>query len=394
MVTVDNNESIQKVTGNISKRYQIQKLEVYNEILQRLKEAGNEEAIKPGFDDDLLAHFNRLPNSFETAGRGPETDYLSPSYASRNKMARSSILGPASITFFKAMKFQSGSFQLRSVSMHYFIRKKRCIMHKRLLSLAHDHANGIAAFVVSTMPESNSDDLVNCSSPGKQIAQSIHPPPAFGSSTNLEALALEASGQRRQPESLISFHLRFRLHWPMHEITFSTDDKPKLLNQLTTLLDEVGLNIQEAHVFSTVDRYSLDVFVVDGWPCEETEQLRDALERKLSKLEISISVHKQSSSNQCSSSPGCNHLRIPNDGADVWEIDPQFLKLGHKVASGSYGDLYKGTYRSQEVAIKVLKAEKISSAMQQEFAQEVYIMRFVVPNSGSILYKLQSKLNK
>ncbi|GKC82278.1 hypothetical protein Tco_1137995, partial [Tanacetum coccineum] len=91
------------------------------------------------------------------------------------------------------------------------------LMHKRLLSLAHDPANGIAFDVrivqVSTMPESNSDDLVNCSSPGKQIAQSIHPPPAFGSSTNLEALALEASGQRRQPESLISFHLRFRLHW-------------------------------------------------------------------------------------------------------------------------------------------------------------------------------------
>ncbi|GKE64160.1 hypothetical protein Tco_1518321, partial [Tanacetum coccineum] len=50
-----------------------------------------------------------LVPSFETAGLGPETDYLSPSYdllnkgpfftrsgASRNKMARSSILGPAS----------------------------------------------------------------------------------------------------------------------------------------------------------------------------------------------------------------------------------------------------------------------------------------------------------
>ncbi|KAL7222720.1 hypothetical protein ACSBR1_024423 [Camellia fascicularis] len=54
----------------------------------------------------------------------------------------------------------------------------------------------------------------------------------------------------------------------MHEITFSIDDKPKLLSQLTALLGEVGLNIQEAHVFSTVDGYSLDAFVVDGWPYE------------------------------------------------------------------------------------------------------------------------------
>jgi hypothetical protein len=35
--------------------------------------------------------------------------------------------------------------------------------------------------------------------------------------------------------------------------------------QLTTLLSEIGLNIQEAHAFSTLDGYSLDVFVVDGW---------------------------------------------------------------------------------------------------------------------------------
>lgn len=38
--------------------------------------------------------------------------------------------------------------------------------------------------------------------------------------------------------------------------------------QLSSLLADVGLNIREAHVFSTVDGYSLDVFVVDGWPTE------------------------------------------------------------------------------------------------------------------------------
>lgn len=38
---------------------------------------------------------------------------------------------------------------------------------------------------------------------------------------------------------------------------------------------------------------------------------------------------------------------------------------------------YKGTYCSQEVAIKVLKPERVNSDMQTEFAQEVFIMRFV-----------------
>lgn len=38
--------------------------------------------------------------------------------------------------------------------------------------------------------------------------------------------------------------------------------------QLSALLSDIGLNIREAHVFSTTDGYSLDVFVVDGWPVE------------------------------------------------------------------------------------------------------------------------------
>lgn len=41
-----------------------QKLEVYNEILRRLKESKNEEAYQPGFDDELWAHFNRLPTRY------------------------------------------------------------------------------------------------------------------------------------------------------------------------------------------------------------------------------------------------------------------------------------------------------------------------------------------
>ncbi|CAN6885662.1 unnamed protein product [Brassica oleracea] len=49
---------------------------------------------------------------------------------------------------------------------------------------------------------------------------------------------------------------------PMHEITFSTIHKPKLLSQLTSLLSELGLNIQEAHAFSTADGFSLNVFVL------------------------------------------------------------------------------------------------------------------------------------
>ncbi|XP_050259501.1 serine/threonine-protein kinase STY46-like isoform X8 [Quercus robur] len=324
-------------------RQQRQKLEVYNEVLRRLKDSNNDEALQPGFDDQLWSHFNRLPTRYAL-----------------------------------------------DVNVQ---RPEDVLMHKRLLHLALDpvHRPAIEVRLVQVHSTSDGNSAASAHSdfPGGEAAhnainyssrQSIHPPPAFGSSPNLEALALEAE-KNHDPDEEHSVHANAQFYQPMHEITFSSDDKPKLLSQLTSLLAEMGLNIQEAHAFSTVDGYSLDVFVVDGWPYEDTEQLKTALEREVLKLERQAWPNPQSlppvgkldlAKIKCEP----DHLTIPNDGTDVWEIDPNHLTFGNKIASGSYGDLYKGTYCSQEVAIKVLKPERVISDMQREFAQ-VFIMRKV-----------------
>ncbi|KAJ6395643.1 hypothetical protein OIU77_020824 [Salix suchowensis] len=255
---------------------------------------------------------------------------------------------------------------------------------------------GVRLVQVHPTSDDNSADSSLLDSPSKEAAQrkNMHPPPAFGSSPNLESLALEAKKLDEQ-DGDNSVHANSRYFRPMHEITFSADNKPKLLSQLTSLLADIGLNIQEAHAFSTVDGYSLDVFVVDGWPYEETELLRTALAKEVFENEwrylFTIWLFygvEQAWSNHHSSSPtsdheqprikyDTNHVAIPNDGTDVWEIDPKYLKFENKVASGSYGDLYKGTYCSQVVAIKILKPDRVNSDLQKEFAQEVYIMRKV-----------------
>ncbi|EYU37995.1 hypothetical protein ABFS82_02G004200 [Erythranthe guttata] len=336
MVMEDNESCGSRVVESSSakSRQQQKKVEVFNEVLRRLKESDHPEAQEPGFDDQLWAHFNRLPARY-------------------------------------AM----------DVNVE---RAEDVLTHRRLLHLARDPANRPAFEVrlvqVGPVLDGSSGDTVHSRLPTRG---SIHPPPAFGSSPNLEALALEASKFDIQDgDSAADADAKFPR--PMHEITFSTDDKPKLLSQLTSLLSEVGLNIQEAHAFSTVDGYSLDVFVVDGWQFEEVEQLRTAVEKEVLKIErtrwpnphVLPTLHEneqikiKSESNQ-------NHLTIPNDGTDVWEIDPQLLKFESKIASGSYGDLYKATYRSQEVAIKILKTERLNTELQKEFAQEVYIMRKV-----------------
>ncbi|KAG4998684.1 hypothetical protein JHK85_030123 [Glycine max] len=308
-------------------RQQRQKVEVYNEILRRLKDSGHEEAMQPGFHDQLWAHFNRLPTRSVILGFGERfEDILQCRYALDVNVERAADV----------------------------------LMHKRLLHLAHDPANrpSIEVRLVQVYPitDGNSADTFESDDPGIESGQSsskyssrqsIHPPPAFGSSPNLEALALEANNSEEDIEEEQS---------------------------LTALLAEIGLNIQEAHAFSTTDGFSLDVFVVEGWPYEETEKLKAALESEvLKKIERQVRSSPQSVSSvdepdQAKLYSELDHLTIPNDGTDVWEIDPKHLKYGTQIASGSYGEL-------QEVAIKVLKAEHVDSELQREFAQEVYIMR-------------------
>ena len=50
------------------------------------------------------------------------------------------------------------------------------------------------------------------------------------------------------------------------------------------LQGDLGLNICEAHAFNTKDRFSLDVFVVNGWAGGGSEELEDVLSRRLQEL--------------------------------------------------------------------------------------------------------------
>ncbi|XP_075654463.1 serine/threonine-protein kinase STY17-like isoform X2 [Castanea sativa] len=325
-------------------RQQKQKLEVYNEVLSRIQDLNCEEAKLLGFDDQLWLHFNRFPSRYAL-----------------------------------------------EVNVE---RAEDVLTHKRLLQLAEDPANRPAFDVrqVQVHPIANGNfvDSVNLDSSMTEDAQSSfhngsrltnHPPPTFGSSPNLEASSIQGNKDNVEDEDS-AINVTPHLSRPMHEITFSTIDKPKILNQLTSLLSEIGLNIREAHAFSTGDGFSLDVFVVDGWPSEETEELKSALEKEILKSKEQYwskehSGYATGGHNQRTLETLSNCIEIPTDGTDVWEIDARQLKMGNKVGSGSFGDLYKGTYFGQEVAIKILKPERVNAEMLGEFSQEVYIMRKV-----------------
>ncbi|KAL0422949.1 UNVERIFIED_CONTAM: Serine/threonine-protein kinase STY46 [Sesamum latifolium] len=62
-MVMEDNESCgsRVVESSAESRLQRKKVEVYNEVLRRLKEADHPDAQEPAFDDQLWAHFNRLP---------------------------------------------------------------------------------------------------------------------------------------------------------------------------------------------------------------------------------------------------------------------------------------------------------------------------------------------
>ncbi|GMI82455.1 serine/threonine/tyrosine kinase 46 [Hibiscus trionum] len=321
------------------RREQRQKIEVYNGVLCRLRDLNIEESTFPAFEDELWDHFSRLPAryAFDVNVERAE-DVLT--HKRLLLKARNPASRPAIEVRLVQVRSASDGNQVESVHMK-FARKAdaRC----------SDYPN----------------------------KKRVHPPPAFGTSSDLE-LVHEAKRVTKDMEVIFNAKpIHYRL---MHEITISTNDKPKLLTQLTSLLSELGLNIQEAHAFSTTDGYSLDVFVVDGWDLEDTEHLRNVLIKEISKVEKhsslkSHAIYHVRELEQTGNKLNSNHVNIHGSGNDVREIDTSLLKYESKLASSSHGDLYKGTFCGQDVAIKVLRSEHLNENLRKEFTQEVNIMR-------------------
>ncbi|KAH0973152.1 hypothetical protein GBA52_025308 [Prunus armeniaca] len=204
-------------------------------------------------------------------------------------------------------------------------RAEDVLTHKRLLQFAEDPANQ-PAFEVRTVQTRVWHDIsavlsilvlhsitslccfvclsYMCNSLNSAVIR-IHPPPTFGSSPNLEAFALQAN----------------RYH---------VEDGGSAMSS-TPFFSRLLLNgFENSHLFT----------VEQSWSKQHP-----------------IAAIGEDNQTRNESFPDC--IEIPTDGTDVWEIDTRQLKFENKVGSGSFGDLYRGTYCSQEVAIKVLKPDSV-----------------------------------
>uniref|UniRef100_A0A453DJ84 ACT domain-containing protein n=1 Tax=Aegilops tauschii subsp. strangulata TaxID=200361 RepID=A0A453DJ84_AEGTS len=231
----------------------------------------------------------------------------------------------------------------------------RPVFHARFLRYLHDDKPSDA----ESAPNQNG----NC---GGSLASNLSNGGLKGFDERLmEDLSL---GRRKGVDDFEAISARRDTEIPLlHEIIFSSNDKPKLLSQLSTLLSDLGLNIREAHVFSTTDGLCLDVFVVDGWETEETDGLLQQL-KETAKRNPSLSNLTSSASERISEL---------QEKIGESEFDRDLLQIEEKIASGSSGDLYRGTYLDVDVAIKFLRTEHVNDNSKVEFLQEIMILRYV-----------------
>ncbi|PWZ13434.1 Serine/threonine-protein kinase STY17 [Zea mays] len=247
-------------------------------------------------------------------------------------------------------------------------RVEDVLLHKKLLEQAHKPMNGL---VFDVRPAQ-----------GFTLEEST----GFESTTSFKQ-------EEQDPQSSV---FTSRDQRPLHEVIFACDDKPKLLSQGGDHFQNIDLKMDDfRQLFPDPSNYQKSLDPTQKWG--PADILQSALREGVDKIKYRAwplvpSMSARMDHQPLEVSPSSDFVQIPADAVDVWEVDLRLLKFEQKLASGSFGDLYHGTYCSQDVAIKVLKPERVSVDMLREFAQEVYIMNhFLQPCLILILQKGSSQ---
>lgn len=68
------------------------------------------------------------------------------------------------------------------------------------------------------------------------------------------------------------------------------------------------------------------------------------------------------------------------NNADIKQINPAEIVLGERIGKGSFGQVFRGTWRGTQVAVKKLNMPMlVDDSFVREFKNEIDVMRYSVP---------------
>ena len=362
------------------------KLTVFNEVVERVREAPESLRgyIEDTFENDtaciqqIRSHFLSLPAryAFDLDTDRPEDIFL---HMKLLKKSRASPLDlhvhVRQIDDFVAMRSHGGGGGVRRSPVR--VRSSMSIKNEGHEAVGEYHGSS------AQLPGSLSQiDL-------RDYGCILDDPPTGG---GLHGLSSPSSGGNLS--SAVQFGLERVPPTNFVEVTCVCGDRPKMLMAMSASLSNLDLNIEEAHVFTTVDHHTMDIFIVSGWEGSDgIEALESALNSTLQPLIHSLNggaarltttpgMQYQGSDgfmSEASDSTGEGYARPSLGAGSDFDIDYEDLEFFEKVGEGSMGVLMRGLYMGQEVAIKTFnknpKQDLRAPVDSDEFWQEINIMR-------------------
>eukprot|EP00210_Caulerpa_lentillifera_P001441 g1383.t1 len=323
------------------------KRDIFERYLKYLREHTTIDINKDGFIESLRKHFELLPSRYLVDVNLYGTEILD--HQQLLDRARSYP--------------QSVAFRVRDVEAFY----PKLITDQSMRSEESSRIT-LSQSIENSSPIASTGRVHHLSQGGLR--------PSFPSSSSLQNLISDLSDYPTSEDIPDDMELLM-----VKEIIVAAKDTPQLLSRVTNAMGVAGMNIREAHVFSTSDGFSFDVFVVDVNTNVDNKELEILLENEFRDMLIERQQQQQQQQVERYSSSGLQNAQTAGRGApsecDEWEIAMEHLIIYSKLASSSFGQVYKGEYYGQDVAVKIIKDAMDGEQHYNEFLQEVSIMKKV-----------------
>ena len=108
---------------------------------------------------------------------------------------------------------------------------------------------------------------------------------------------------------------------PFYSLAVACINRPRVLSEISTAVNDCGLDVHEAHIYNLKDGYVLDVFTVYGWKNDDEEGLSHAVMKALTAG--IVPERRGLGGSPFPSKTDVNKVCMELDGCEIYDIDPE-----------------------------------------------------------------------